>query len=158
MSKKIIYYYILIIFLGILTGGVCGFIYAYYHPMDEISGYWKTNYFFSTPVGLYHINTHVHINGRTITLSSDLYDQKSNLKINQNSVYTIIDISDRVFSEKSESFITDKVQNDETLDSLFKAPFSISRPTFYFLDENTVLVDQSQGLMILSARLWQRSR
>ncbi|WP_029589130.1 hypothetical protein [Candidatus Williamhamiltonella defendens] len=81
---------------------------------------------------LYHINTHIHISGRTITLSSDLYDQKSNLKINQNSVYTIIDISDRVFSEKSEFFITDKVQNDETLDSLFKTPFSISRPTFYF--------------------------
>lgn len=158
MSKKIINYYILIIFSGILTGGISGFIYAYYNPMNELNGYWKNNYFFSTSVANYHTNTRIHIDGRDITSSSDLYDDKLNLKFSRNSVYSIVSIRHSVFSGKNEYVIPDKVENDEVVDSLFKNPLSISRPTFYLLNKNTVLVDQSQGHVMFSARLWQRSR
>ncbi|AJI96406.1 hypothetical protein BD65_1241 [Yersinia ruckeri] len=155
MHKRMIWLILLIIVLGGTLGGVAGFFYAYYHPMKKIEGYWEVNQLIKTGIDKYHVNARVSVRGREIKTSADLYDDYANFKANRSMLFSVVDIKMNVFNGKVISMIPSHT-NDEVLNSLLKAPYEISYPIFYFLDCNTVLMEQSQGHPLGTARLMER--
>lgn len=156
MSKKMIVFYLTAIGSGYLLGAFLGILYAYYNPMHQLNGYWKNNYFFSTQNDQYHINSRVSITGRAIKFSSEVYDQAAVMKFNRDLTLSLVDTKNNIFKEEVTSSTTANME-DEVLNLLFNNPLVISRPTFYLLDNKTILFEQSQGNTHSSARLLKRS-
>ncbi|WP_342221456.1 hypothetical protein [Candidatus Fukatsuia endosymbiont of Tuberolachnus salignus] len=156
MPKKIIFFYLTAIGSGCLLGIFFGIFHAYYNPMYQLSGYWKNNYFLSTQNGQYHINSRVSIMGQVIKFSSDVYDEQAMLKVSRNLFYRVVDIKNNTFEREIISMTPNDI-DDEVLNLLLKNPIFISRPTFYVLDNKTILLELSQSHILASVRLLKRS-
>ncbi|AJJ21282.1 Uncharacterised protein [Yersinia intermedia] len=94
--------------------------------------------------------------GREINSSADVYGENHVLKARRNIVFRMIDVSKGIFSgEVSSLSITNN--NDHCLHDFLYTPYSISYPVFYKIDNNTILMEQSQGHPIHNFRLLTRS-
>lgn len=155
MYKKIIGFCVLSAFLGGVIGSSFGFLYAYFNPMSEIEGYWEVNQLIKTPVDQYHLNARVTILGREIATSADLYDDHANFKVNREMLFRVLDIKMNIFNGKVVTMVPER-SNDEELNNLLTAPYVISYPMFFLLDCNTVIMEQSQGHPLGTARLLKR--
>ncbi|OVZ77356.1 hypothetical protein CBW55_03695 [Yersinia intermedia] len=124
--------------------------------MKEIEGYWEVNYCFNYSPNTYHVYSRVNIMGREINSSADVYGENHVLKARRNIVFRMIDVSKGIFSgEVSSLSITNN--NDYCLHDFLYTPYSISYPVFYKIDNNAILMEQSQGHPIHNFRLLTRS-
>ncbi|CNH88867.1 Uncharacterised protein [Yersinia pseudotuberculosis] len=155
MRKKIIYSILLSILLGGGVGTIIGVIYAYIHPMKNLEGYWEENYLLSTDSGRYHIFSRVNIINRSIQSSMDVYDDSDRVKARCNALFNIR-TANNVFCVKmlSISFVDNE---EQMLSDFLNTPYDVSYPTFYRLDANTILIEQSQGHPVNSTRLLVRA-
>lgn len=155
MRKKITKYMLLSIVLGLVLGGGIGRVYYYIHPMSDIEGYWEVNYDFSHLNENYHVHSRVSIINREINSSADVYDDANYIKARRNIVFDIVHVDQNIFIGKISSL--SMVNNsDRYLYDFLNTPYSVSRPIFYKLNENTILMEQSQGHPVNSFRVLTR--
>ena len=156
MRKKIILLLGFGIFISIGLGYGSGRIHSYIHPMKEIEGYWEVNYCFNYYPNTYHVYSRVNVMGREINSSADVYGEHHDLKARRNIVFRMIDVSKGIFiGEVSSLSITNN--DDHCLHDFLYTPYSISYPVFYKIDNNTILIEQSQGHPIHNFRLLTRN-
>lgn len=155
MRKKIIKLMFLGISLGLILGYGAGRSYYYIHPMSDIEGYWEVNYNFNHLDENYHVYSRVSIIKREINSSADVYDDAGNIKARRNIVFTAVDVNKNIFVGKvlSLSMVNNE---DRYLYDFLNTPYSVSHPIFYKLNENTILMEQSQGHPVNNLRLLTR--
>lgn len=155
MRKKIIKLMFLGISLGLILGYGAGRSYYYIHPMSDIEGYWEVNYNFNHLDENYHVYSRVSIIKREINSSADVYDDAGNIKARRNIVFTAVDVNKNIFVGKvlSLSMVNNE---DRYLYDFLNTPYSVSHPLFYKLNENTILMEQSQGHPVNNLRLLTR--
>lgn len=155
MRKKIIKLTFLGISLGLILGYGAGRSYYYIHPMSDIEGYWEVNYNFNHLDENYHVYSRVSIIKREINSSADVYDDAGNIKARRNIVFTAVDVNKNIFVGKvlSLSMVNNE---DRYLYDFLNTPYSVSHPIFYKLNENTILMEQSQGHPVNNLRLLTR--
>lgn len=156
MRAKIIFILIFSVFISIGLGYGAGRIYSYIHPMKQIEGYWEVNYCFNHSPNTYHVYSRVNIMGREIKSSADVYGENHDLKARRNIVFRVVDASKGVFIGDVLS-LSIYNNDDNCLYDFLNTPYAISYPVFYKLDENTILIEQSQGHPIHNFRLLTRS-
>ncbi|WP_145599996.1 hypothetical protein, partial [Yersinia frederiksenii] len=117
--------------------------------------YWEVNYDFSHLNENYHVHSRVSIINREINSSADVYDDANYIKARRNIVFDIVDVDQNIFIGKISSL--SMVNNsDRYLYDFLNTPYSVSRPIFYKLNENTILMEQSQGHPVNSFRVLTR--
>lgn len=141
--------------LGLILGYGAGRSYYYIHPMSDIEGYWEVNYNFNHLDENYHVYSRVSIIKREINSSADVYDDAGNIKARRNIVFTAVDVNKNIFVGKvlSLSMVNNE---DRYLYDFLNTPYSVSHPIFYKLNENTILMEQSQGHPVNNLRLLTR--
>lgn len=141
--------------LGLILGYGAGRSYYYIHPMSDIEGYWEVNYNFNHLDENYHVYSRVSIIKREINSSADVYDDAGNIKARRNIVFTAVDVNKNIFVGKvlSLSMVNNE---DRYLYDFLNTPYSVSHPLFYKLNENTILMEQSQGHPVNNLRLLTR--
>lgn len=155
MRKKIINLMLLSVFLGLILGYGTGRSYHSIHPMSDIEGYWEVNYNFNHLDENYHVYSRVSIIKREINSSADVYDDAGNIKARRNIVFNAVDVNKNIFVGKvlSLSIVNSE---DRYLYDFLNTPYSVSHPIFYKLNENTILMEQSQGHPVNNLRLLTR--
>lgn len=155
MRKKIINLMLLSVFLGLMLGYGTGRSYYSIHPMSDIEGYWEVNYNFNHLDENYHVYSRVSIINREINSSADVYDDAGNIKARRDIVFTAVDVNKNIFVGKvlSLSIVNNE---DRYLYDFLNTPYSVSHPIFYKLNENTILMEQSQGHPVNNLRLLTR--
>ncbi|HDM8438726.1 hypothetical protein AB8970_12750 [Yersinia enterocolitica] len=155
MRKKIIQTLCVSVFFSMGLGYVLGRIYSFYHPMNSLEGYWEMNYDLNNLKKGYHVCSRVSILDREINSSADVYDAGGNIKARRNIIFSVLDVKENIFIGKVLSLsVVDG--NDCSLNDFLNTPYAVSYPIFYQLNENTILVEQSQGHPVNSFRLLTR--
>ncbi|WP_174848558.1 hypothetical protein [Yersinia artesiana] len=156
MRKKIIQIMYISVFLSVGIGYVLGRIYSFYHPMNGLEGYWEVNYDLNDFKEGYHICSRVSVLDRKIDVSADVYDGRDYLKARRDIMFNVQDVKQNIFIGKVLSLsIVDG--NDCYLNDFLNTPYGVSHPVFYQLNENTILMEQSQGHPVNSLRLLTRT-
>ncbi|AHM72339.1 hypothetical protein [Yersinia hibernica] len=155
MRKKITQTLCLGIFLGVGGGYGLGCIYAYIHPMKDIEGYWEVNYDFKNVPEIYHVHSRVSVIRRKIDSSADVYDENDCVKARRNIVFNVVDTKKNIFVGKVLSLSVENGKERYLCDFL-NTPYAVSHPIFYRLNDNTLLLEQSQGHPVNSLRLLTR--
>ncbi|MFL4558575.1 hypothetical protein ACH19I_18645 [Yersinia kristensenii] len=156
MRKKIMKTLCFGILLGTGLGYVLGRGYSYVHPMKDIEGYWAINHYFNHSTEKYHVCSRVSIIGREVKSSADVYDNDGYVKARRNIAFDVVDVKENIFIGDilSLTIIEDK---DRYLDNILNTPYAVSYPIFYRLNENAILIEQSQGHPVNSLRLLTRN-
>ncbi|CRY55376.1 Uncharacterised protein [Yersinia intermedia] len=155
MRKEIItpvvFWFIFAASLGYLSGR----IFSYLHPMRSIEGYWEMNSHLDNMEGGYHVNSRISIMNREVNSSVEVYDKNHYVKARRNIVFDVMDIDNNVLAGRilSVSMVDD---NDHSLSDFLNTPFTISHPTIYRLNKDTIFIEQSQGHPVNSLRLLTR--
>ncbi|CNH74347.1 Uncharacterised protein [Yersinia massiliensis] len=155
MRKEIIiplvFWFIFAASLGYLSGR----IFSYLHPMRSIEGYWEMNSHLDNMEGGYHVNSRISIMNREVNSSVEVYDKNHYVKARRNIVFDVMDIDNNVLAGRilSVSMVDD---NDHGLSDFLNTPFTISHPTIYRLNKDTIFIEQSQGHPVNSLRLLTR--
>ncbi|WP_227734255.1 hypothetical protein [Yersinia proxima] len=155
MQKKMIKKIFIIVLFGVGVGYGFGSIYSYFHPMNNMEGYWESNYDFYHDIKNYHVYSRVSIVGREINASADVYDSNGNIKARRNIVFTVMDSKKNIFIGKVLS-LSMEGEYDLYLNNFLNTPYAVSYPIFYQLNENTILMEQSQGHPVNNLRLLTR--
>ncbi|CNI19385.1 MULTISPECIES: hypothetical protein [Yersinia] len=155
MRKKIIQLICFSAFLGGVLGYGVGRGYYYFHPMSSIEGYWEVNYDFSHLAEKYHVYSRVSIMKKEINSSADVYDDTDDVKARRNIIFNVVDVSKNIFIGKVLSL---SMINDENryLYDFLNTPYAVSHPVFYKLNDDTILMEQSQGHPVNNLRLMTR--
>ncbi|HHL2560521.1 TPA: hypothetical protein ACQ31I_002424 [Yersinia enterocolitica] len=155
MQKEIIIKIFVVVFFGVGVGYGFGKVHSYFHPMEELEGYWESNYDLEHTTGYYHIYSRVSILGREINSSADVYSSNGYLVARRNIVFNVVDSKKNIFSGKV-LFLSIEGSEDLYLNDFLNTPYAVSYPIFYQLNENTILMEQSQGHPVNSLRLLTR--
>ncbi|HFR4114438.1 TPA: hypothetical protein ACHVKA_002433 [Yersinia enterocolitica] len=155
MQKKIIKKFFLAVLFGVGIGYGFGRFYSYFHPMVGLEGYWEANYDLEHAIGCYHVYSRISILGREINSSADVYDGNGYVKARRNIVFNVVDSKKNIFIGKVLS-LSIEGDKDLYLDDFLNTPYAVSYPFFYQLNENTILMEQSQGHPVNSLRLLTR--
>ncbi|CNE88400.1 Uncharacterised protein [Yersinia rohdei] len=155
MRKKIAQYLGFAICLGIAFGFGIGRVYFYVHPMNNIEGYWEINYDFNKSDKNYHVFSRVSILNREISSSADVYDDDNLIRARRNIVFNVLDVGDNIFIGKV-SYLSMVNDDDSYLYDFLNTPYAVSHPVFYKINENTLLMEQSQGHPVNNLRLLTR--
>lgn len=155
MRKKIILIICTSLFFSVGLGYSLGRVYSFYHPMKDMEGYWEVNYDFNNLTENYHICSRVSVLDRAINASADVYDEWDHVKARRNIVFNVLDVEKNIFIGKVLSLSITDGENCYLSDFL-NTPYAVSYPTFYQLNENTILMEQSQGHPVNSLRLLTR--
>lgn len=155
MQKKMTKKIFIIVLFGVGVGYAFGSIYSYFHPMNNLEGYWESNYDFYHDIKNYHVYSRVSIVGREINSSADVYDSNGNIKARRNIVFTVMDSKKNIFIGKVLS-LSMQGEYDLYLNNFLNTPYAVSYPIFYQLNKHTILMEQSQGHPVNSLRLLTR--
>ncbi|HIH7436668.1 TPA: hypothetical protein ACYSPY_003228 [Yersinia enterocolitica] len=156
MRKKIIQILCACIFFSIGLGYVLGRIYSFYHPMNSLEGYWEVNYDLNNLKKGYYVCSRVSVLDREINSSADVYDGGGDVKARRNIMFNVLDVKENIFIGKVLSLsVVDG--NDYFLNDFLNTPYTVSYLIFYQLNENTILMEQSQGHPVNSLRLLTRN-
>ncbi|MBS0056391.1 hypothetical protein [Yersinia sp. Marseille-Q3913] len=155
MRKKIVIPILVFVFLGLFAGYISGRVYSYIHPMKDIEGYWEMNSRLSHGISVYHIYSRISIINREVNSSVDVYDDNHYVKARRNIVFDVMDTDSNILTGKilSVSIMND---DDRDLNDFLNTPYTISHPSIYRLNENTIFIEQSQGHPVNSLRLLTR--
>ncbi len=78
------------------------------------------------------------------------------VKARRNIMFNVLDVKENIFIGKVLSLsVVDG--NDYFLNDFLNTPYTVSYPIFYQLNENTILMEQSQGHPVNSLRLLTRN-
>ncbi|CNH62300.1 Uncharacterised protein [Yersinia thracica] len=156
MRKKITKTLCLGVLFGIGLGYVFGRFYSYFHPMKDIEGYWAVNHDFNYLTENYHVCSRVSVIGGEVKSSADVYGNDGYVKARRNIAFNVVDVKENIFLGNilSLTIIEDK---DRYLDDLLNTPYEVSHPIFYRLNEDMMLIEQSEGHPVNNLRLLTRS-
>lgn len=155
MRKKIITLTFFFVIFGLSIGYLSGRVYSYIHPMRDIEGYWEMNSSLSHAFGVYHVHARISIINREINSSVDVYDDNHYVKARRNIVFDVMDIDNNILTGKILS-VSIMDNDDHNLSDFLNTPYTISHPSIYRLNENTIFIEQSQGHPVNSLRLLTR--
>ncbi|AIN18300.1 hypothetical protein CH54_3468 [Yersinia rochesterensis] len=149
-----------ILYLGILfsigLGYVFGRFYSCFHPMKDIEGYWAVNHDFNNLTENYHVCSRVSIIGREVKSSADVYGSDGYVKARRNIAFNVVDVKANIFIGKILSLTIIEGEN-RYLDDLLNTPYAVSHPIFYRLNEDMMLIEQSEGHPVNNLRLLTRN-
>ncbi|WP_390897981.1 hypothetical protein [Yersinia aleksiciae] len=105
--------------------------------------------------GVYHVHARISIINREINSSVDVYDDNHYVKARRNIVFDVMDIDNNILTGKILS-VSIMDNDDHNLSDFLNTPYTISHPSIYRLNENTIFIEQSQGHPVNSLRLLTR--
>lgn len=155
MRKKIVHSILSTVLFGGGIGVIMGGGYSYMHPMKALEGYWGINHLLDSGNGKYHLFSRVNIMNRSIHSSTDVYDGDDKIKARCNIIFNICSVKYNTFCGKVLSFSLIN-SDDKNIGDFINTPYDVSYPIFYRLNDNTILIEQSQGHPVGSTRLLTR--
>ncbi|WP_145586219.1 hypothetical protein, partial [Yersinia rochesterensis] len=98
----------------------------------------------------------VSIIGREVKSSADVYGSDGYVKARRNIAFNVVDVKANIFIGKILSLTIIEGEN-RYLDDLLNTPYAVSHPIFYRLNEDMMLIEQSEGHPVNNLRLLTRN-